>query len=64
MTILREQIKQAARPRIGVMPKKLHRKIRFYEVCSAISRYYSAGKKIPIEWVEEYNELVDEGIII
>ena len=32
---------------------------RFNEVCGAIARYYNARLKIKIEWIEEYNELVD-----
>ena len=41
------------------MPKWVRQKERYYEVCGAIARYYDAGKKIPIEWVVEYNELVE-----
>jgi len=60
MPIPREEIKQSSRPPIGLMPKKLHQEKRFYDVCSAIARHYSAGFKIPIEWVEEYNELLEQ----
>lgn len=28
-------------------------------MCGAIARYYNAGLKVNIEWVEEYNELVE-----
>lgn len=48
-----------ARPPLGLVPKLVRQKERYYEVCGAIARYYDAGKKIPIEWVEEYNELVE-----
>jgi hypothetical protein len=47
------------RPPLGLVPKFVRQKERYYEVCGAIARYYDAGKKIPIEWVEEYNELVE-----
>jgi len=51
------------KPPLGLMPKKLHyeRAVfeRFNEVCEAMTRYYNASQKIPIEWIEEYNELVD-----
>lgn len=53
----------SGRPPLGLIPKKFHDervKIeRFNEVCGAIARYYDAGLKINIEWIEEYNELVD-----
>jgi len=50
------------RPPLGLIPKKFHdervKVERFNEVCGAIARYYDAGLKINIEWIEEYNELV------
>ena len=52
------------KPPLGLIPKKLHDervKIeRFNEVCGAISRYYNAGMKIKIEWIEEYNEYIEK----
>lgn len=54
----------ATKPPLGLMPKKLHYERltaeRFNEVCGAIVRYYNAGLKINVEWIEEYNELVSE----
>ncbi len=53
----------AVEPPLGLMPKKFHdervKVERFNEVCGAIARYYDAGLKINIEWIEEYNELVE-----
>ena len=53
----------AIRPPLGLIPKKFHdervKLERFNEVCGAIARYYDAGLKINIEWIEEYNELVE-----
>lgn len=53
----------AIKPPLGLMPKKFHdervKVERFNEVCGAITRYYNAGLKINIEWIEEYNELVE-----
>ena len=53
----------AIKPPLGLIPKKFHDervKIkRFNEVRGAIARYYDAGMKINIEWIEEYNELVE-----
>lgn len=54
--------RSAVKPPLGLIPKKFHEeKInteRFLEVCGAITRYYNAGLKINIEWIEEYNDLV------
>lgn len=48
---------------LGFIPKKIHDKLitveRFNEVCGTIARYYNAGMKITIDWIEEYNELVE-----
>lgn len=53
----------AIKPPLGLMPKKFHdervKVERFNEVRGAIARYYDAGLKINIEWIEEYNELVE-----
>lgn len=52
------------KPPLGLLPRKLYTEFtntkRFNEVCGAISRYYNAGRKINIEWIEEYNDLVGE----
>lgn len=51
------------RPPLGLIHKKLHdervKVERFNEVCGAIARYYDAGMKINVEWIKEYNELVE-----
>jgi len=53
----------STKPPLGLIPKILHDDLvkveRFNEVCGAIARYYDARLKIKIEWIEEYNELVD-----
>jgi hypothetical protein len=55
--------RSAIRPPLGLIPKKFYdervKVERFNEVCGAIARYYDAGLKINIEWIEEYNELVE-----
>ena len=50
---------KAVMPPIGLKPKFVNRFERLQEVRSAIARYYDADMKIPIEWIEEYNELID-----
>ena len=53
----------STKPPLGLIPKILHDDLvkveRFNEVCGAIARYYDARLKIKIEWIEEYNELVE-----
>ena len=49
------------KPPLGLTPKYIRQRQRFVEVCEAIVRYYDAEKQIPIEWIEEYNELVEVG---
>lgn len=50
------------KPPLGLIPKSFHevqvKQDRFVKVCEAINRYYTAGREINIEWVEEYNELI------
>ena len=53
----------AIKPPLGIMPKAIHERNtkieRLNDVCGAIARYYVAGMKIKIEWIEEYNELIE-----
>ena len=56
----------AIKPPLGLIPKRFHdvffervKEERLNKVREAIARYYNAGLKINIEWIEEYNELVD-----
>ena len=53
-----EKDAKTERPPLGLLSKSIHKEKRFYDVCAAISRYYNVGWEIPIEWVEEHNELV------
>ena len=50
------------RPPLGLIPKQFYKsnskENRFNDVCGAISRYLNEGINIPIEWIEEYNELI------
>ena len=47
-------------PTPGLIPKWIIQHQRFHEVCQAIALRCAAGQTMPIEWVEEYNELVEE----
>ena len=48
------------KPPIGLKPKYIHDSERFQEVCLAIARYYKKSFPIPVEWIEEYNQLVTQ----
>jgi hypothetical protein len=42
---------------VGLRPKWVWEAKRIGEIAEAIGRYIEAGKDIPMEWIEEYNEL-------
>ena len=46
------------KPPIGIMPKYLWERRRFYDLIETIKRYLDAEKKIPVEWIEEYNNSI------
>ncbi|MCY1093974.1 MULTISPECIES: hypothetical protein [Bacillus] len=45
-------------PPLGVMPKWLHDERRTEDIAAAIERRISARSEIPLEWFEEYNNLI------
>jgi len=56
---MKKELEEIVKPPIGLRPKWIIDKERLNEVRSAIVRYYDAGLKIPIEWLKEYNQLID-----
>lgn len=42
---------------LGIAPKYIHDEIRRNELSFAIQRYLGAKLPVPIEWVQEYNNL-------
>jgi len=50
------------KPPLGVVPRDMYerakKKARYQDICGAIKRAYEAGTTIHIEWVIEYNELI------
>ena len=44
------------KPPIGIIPRYIWELKRIKELKSAIRRFIAAGKQIPIEWVNEYND--------
>lgn len=45
------------KPPLGLTPKSVWDTHRLIEIKEAIKRYIEVNKPIPIEWIEEYNEL-------
>ena len=43
---------------LGLAPKWVWQNNRITQIIEAMNRYITAGREIPIIWVEEYNELV------
>lgn len=48
------------KPPIGLIPKKIVDERRMKEVVRAIASYFDQGLKIPLEWISEYNELLEK----
>lgn len=48
----------AIKPPLGLVPKAVVQLQRLEDIKKAIARYYNAELEIPLEWVEEYNELI------
>ena len=44
------------KPPIGIIPRYIWELKRIKELKSAIRRFIAAGKEIPIEWINEYND--------
>jgi len=51
--------KVKGKPPLGLEPKEVWNYKRMCEIIKAMDRYIQNVRKIPIEWVEEYNELVN-----
>ena len=47
------------KPLLGIMPRSYWDGRRQHDITEIIKRYLQDGKKIPEEWIEEYNELTD-----
>lgn len=49
------------KPPLGLMPKKVHRRLRAIEIIHAMERYVLADKPIPQEWLQELDSLYGAG---
>jgi hypothetical protein len=45
-------------PPLGIIPKKIWKEQRLGGLRDAIDRYLEANQRVPVEWIEEYNELL------
>lgn len=45
------------RPPLGLRPRHIADAMRLQEIAEAIGRYIEANKGIPLEWIDEYNEI-------
>ncbi|MEK5008799.1 hypothetical protein MHI11_16735 [Bacillus sp. FSL K6-3312] len=45
-------------PPLGIIPKFIHDERRAEDLVAAIERRISARSEIPLEWFEEYNNLI------
>lgn len=50
-------------PPLGLTPRWIRDMERFEEIISAMKRYSQAGMPIPIEWIEEVDELYDRTVV-
>jgi len=46
------------KPPLGIMPRFIWIDARKSEIQSALDRYIESNMPIPLEWIEEYNELI------
>ena len=51
------------KPPLGLTPRWIRDMERFEEIISAMKRYSEAGMPIPIEWIEEVDELYDRTVV-
>ena len=56
---MKEQQKtKLVKPPVGLRPKYICDMDRIKDIRCAINRYFIAELEIPVEWVEEYNNLI------
>lgn len=45
------------KPPLGLLPRNIWEINRLIDIKETIQRYIRANKPIPVDWIEEYNEL-------
>lgn len=51
--------KKIVKPPLGLRPRWVVDELRMNEISEAITRYMNAGRDIPDEWLEEWQELAE-----
>lgn len=46
------------KPPIGILPRVIHEGKRIEDIKNTISKFQAENKKVRVEWIEEYNELI------
>ena len=52
-------IKYDDKPPIGIMPRYIHNSNRMVEILDAMERYSKSSRSIPVEWVVELKDLIN-----
>jgi len=55
-----EKCTYTEKPPIGVMPKHIWDAKRKQDLLEAVMRYMDKNKPVPVEWIQEFNELVSK----
>ena len=55
-----EEVRIVNKPPLGIKPRFIWEEERIIEIKSAVFRYTEADRKVPVEWIEEYNDLVSK----
>lgn len=50
--------RKETKPPLGLTPKYIWEAQRVQAISEAMDRYMSANKAIPLEWIQEYNNLI------
>lgn len=45
------------KPPLGLEPRDYHDRMRSLSIIAAMERYAEAGKKIPMQWIDELRDL-------
>lgn len=60
LVLKEDNMERPVKPPLGVIPKKIWKEQRLRELRDAVGRYLEANQIVPIEWIEEYNQLLDD----
>lgn len=52
-------VEEKAKPPVGIISKKVYYDSRINEIINAINEYRTANIVVPLEWIEEYNILIN-----